>query len=111
MAEEPGEYRRSDIGELYDASHDKRGQWNELPCNRDESGYERDEQRGELDGQRGPKHHDAAGKPNSECGADGDVHGGGDRCASVELPVAEEPGEHRRSDISELYDASHDKRR
>ena len=109
VAEEPGEYRRSDVSELHDASHDKRGQWNELPCDRDKSGYERDEQCGHADGEHGAQHHDTTGKPNSECGADGDVHGSGDGRTSAELSVAEEPGEYRRSDVSELHDAGHDR--
>ena len=44
-------------------------------------------------------------------GQTADVHGGGDGRTSIELSVAEEPGEYRRSDVSELHNASHDRRR
>ena len=39
---------------LHDASHDKRRQRNELPCDRDESGHQRDQQCGDADGEHGP---------------------------------------------------------
>ena len=96
VAEEPGKYRRSDIRELHDAGDDKRGQRNELPGDRDEPGHERDEQCGDIDGERGTEHHDAASQSDGECRSDGDVHGGRDRRPSVELSVAEEPGQYRQ---------------
>ena len=108
VAEEPGEYRRGDVSELHDAGNDERGQWDELPGDRNESGYERDEQRGDTDGERRSQHHDATGEPDGERGTDGDIHGSGDRRAAVELSVAEEPGEYRRGDVSELHDAGDD---
>ena len=108
VAEEPGEYRRGDVSKLHDAGDDERGQWDELPGDRNEPGYERDEQRGDADGQRRSQHHDATGKPDGERGTDGDVHGGGDGRAAVELSVAEEPGEYRRGHVSELHDAGDD---
>ena len=110
VAEESGQYRRSDVRELHDAGDDKRGQRNELPGNRDEPGHERDEQCGDIDGERGTEHHDAASQSDGERRPDGDVHGGRDRRRSVELSVAEEPGQYRRSDIRKLHDASDDER-
>ena len=83
VAEEPGEYRGSDIGKLHDPGDDERRQRNELPCDHNKSGYQRDEQCGDADGEHRAKHHDAAGKSDGECGTNGDVHGGGDRSAPL----------------------------
>ena len=52
VAEEPGKYRGSDVSELHDASDDERGQWNQLPGDRHQSGHERDEQCGDANGER-----------------------------------------------------------
>ena len=110
MAEEPGKYRGSDIGKLHNPSDDERGQRNRLPRNRDKSGFEPHEQRGDADGKRRAKHHDAAGERDGECGTNGNVHGGGDRSATFELSVAEEPGKYRGSNLSKLHDAGDDER-
>jgi hypothetical protein len=111
VAEEPSKYRWSDISKLHNPGDDERGQWNIVPSDRDERSYERDEQCSDANGKHRPKYHDAAGKPNGKCGADGDVHSGGDRSATFELPVAEEPGKYRGSNFSKLYDAGDNEHR
>ena len=110
VAEEPGKYPGSDIGKLHNAGNDERGQWNLIPGDRDEPGYERDEQCGNADGQRRPEHHDAAGESNGERRAGGDVYGGSDGSATAELSVAGEPGKYPGSDVGELHNAGNDER-
>src|SRR5207247_10948265 len=53
--------------------------------------------------------HEPAGEPDGDGGADGYVHGHRDRHSTARLPVAEERGQHRGSDSSELHDpGNHD---
>jgi len=49
--------------------------------------------------------HDSTGEPESDGGADGDVHGSGGRDSAPQLSVAEERGERRRCNLSELHDS------
>ncbi len=50
----------------------------------------------------------AAGEPDGDGGTDGHVHGGGVGHRAIELPVAEERGEHRRGDFNKLHHGGDD---
>ncbi len=52
--------------------------------------------------------HHAAGEPDGNGGTDGHVHGGGGRHGALELPMAEERGEHRRGDFNKLHHGGDD---
>jgi hypothetical protein len=112
VAEERHKYRGGDGSELHDPGNDDSGQRVGIHGGGDEHGGDGDEQCSDTDGESGPGSagdHEPAGESDSDGGTDGDVHGGGDRDRAIELSVAEERGEHRGSDGSELHDpGNHD---
>ena len=80
-------------------------------------------QQPEYDGQRGQRcgnelhsewsdrsadDHDTASESDGGGRADSNVHSGGGRNRTIELPMAEERGEHHGSDFSELHNADND---
>src|SRR5258707_195599 len=106
------EERRSDLWcdllQLHLPSNHNFGQWIELLCGGDEHGGDGDEFGGDADGEPSTRVTDdqhAAREPNGDCGTDGDVHGGGGRDYTAELPVAEERREYRRRHGRELHHA------
>jgi hypothetical protein len=109
VAEERGEHRRSDFSELHHARNDDRRQRVDLCCGCEQLCWHRDEQRSDADcksGASGSNNHHAASESNGNGGPNGDVHSGWIRHRAAQLSVAEEWCEYRRSDFSELHDAS-----
>ncbi len=111
MAEERSKHCWSDLSELHDAGDDDGGQRLDIRGGGNEHSRHGDERGGDADGEPGASSaddHDATGESDGDGGADGDVHGGGGRDRTAELPVAEERREHRRSDFSKLHHAGDD---
>src|SRR6266581_4129746 len=112
VAEERGQHRGGDLSELHDPGNDDFRQRIYVRGGGDEhSGYG-DEHVSDTDGESGAGSAgdlDAAGESDGDGRADGHVHGHRDRHRTARLPVAEERGQHRWSDSSELHDpGNHD---
>ena len=114
MAEERGEHRRRHGGELHNASDGDPGQWINIQGGGEQHGRNGDERSGYADGEccsGSSFDHDTAGEPDANGRTDGDVHGGGGRNSTAELPVAEERSEPCGGHGGELHDASNDDHR
>ncbi len=110
VAEEWGEYRGSDLQQLHNSSHHHFRQRIDVRRGGNEHGRHGDERGGDTDGERSSHSaddHYAAGESNGDRGTNSELVGSGSRDRAAKLPVAEERGEHRGSDLQQLHDAGH----
>src|SRR5437879_999043 len=74
-----------------------------LPIYEQRSNAER--KRGDGIGEGGTDDHDATCQPDGDRRTDGELRSNGEWDCAAELPVAEEWGQHQRSDLRELHNA------
>src|SRR5439155_680657 len=110
VAEGRGADQRGDVGELYHAADDERGQRGAVHGGGEQYGGQCDEQRRDADGQLSADDHEPAGQPDGDGGSDGELLGDGDGDRAAQLSVAEGRGADQRFGSGELYHAADDER-
>src|SRR5439155_1604274 len=110
VAEGRGADQRGDVGELYDAAHDERGQRGAVHGGGEQYGGQCDEQRRDADGQLSADDHEPAGQPDGDGGSDERRLGEEGGARGAQQPVAEGRGAEQRGGGRERNDAAHDGR-